>query len=173
MQERLRPGPRLKASARVPTVAAMFPSKTTPFLAALGALLAFTPTADAARGVMTTTAKERMQAAKVAAKKAGSPYAWGGTGPGSFDCSGLVNYAYRVAGQPLRARTSYDLFRHGVRIGRSSLKRGDLVWTYDRGLGHVGMYLGGNRYVHAPGRGRRVQVAPLPGGGAFVGAIRP
>lgn len=151
----------------------MFPSKTTSVLAALGALLTFTPTADAARGVVSTTATERMAAAKVAARKAGSPYSWGATGPSSFDCSGLVNYAYRIAGKPLRARTSYDLFRHGVRIRRSALKRGDLVWTYDRGLGHVGMYLGGNRYVHAPGRGRRVQISSMPGGGAFVGAVRP
>jgi cell wall-associated NlpC family hydrolase len=151
----------------------MFPSKTTPFLVALGSLLALAPTAEAARGVISTTAKQRMKAAKVAARKAGSPYSWGATGPSSFDCSGLVTFAYRMAGKPLRARTSYDLFRHGVRIRRGGLKRGDLVWTYDRGLGHVGMYLGGNRYVHAPGSGRRVEVAPLPGGSAFVGAVRP
>lgn len=149
----------------------MFPSKTTTVLTALGALLAFSPTADAARGVMSTTAKQRMDAAKVAARKAGSPYSWGAAGPGSFDCSGLVNYAYRVAGRPLRARTSYDLFRHGVRVRRAGLKRGDLVWTYS--LGHMGMYLGGGRYVHAPGSGRRVEIASLPVGSAFVGAVRP
>ncbi len=151
----------------------MFLSKTTSVLAALGTLLAFAPTADAARDVVTTTAKERMQAATVAVRKAGSPYAWGGTGPRSFDCSGLVTFAYRLAGQPLQARTSYDLFRHGARVRRAALKRGDLVWTHDRGLGHMGMYLGGNRYVHAPGRGRKVRISPLPGGGAFVGAVRP
>ncbi|MCW2921713.1 MAG: mepH1 [Thermoleophilia bacterium] len=151
----------------------MFPSKTTTVLSALGALLAFTPAADAAGRHVSTTAKQRMQAASVAAHKAGSPYVWGATGPSSFDCSGLVNYAYRRAGKPLAARTSYDLFRHGVRIRRAGLKRGDLVWTYDRGLGHVGMYLGGGRYVHAPGSGRHVEVAQLPGGGAFVGAVRP
>ena len=157
----------------MPTVAAMFPSKTTTLLAALGAMLACSPAADAASGVVSTTAEQRMQAAKVAARKAGSPYSWGAAGPGSFDCSGLVNYAYRIAGRPLRARTSYDLFRHGVRVRRAGLKRGDLVWTYDRGLGHMGMYLGGNRYVHAPGAGRRVEVAMLPGGSAYVGGVRP
>jgi cell wall-associated NlpC family hydrolase len=161
-----------------PTVAVMFPStktvpKTVSLLTALGVLLALAPSASAASGRMNTTATQRMQAAKVAARKAGSPYSWGATGPSSFDCSGLVNYAYRVAGRPLRARTSYDLYRHGVHVRRSALKRGDLVWTYDRRLGHVGMYLGGNRYVHAPGTGRRVEVATLPGGSAYVGAVRP
>lgn len=151
----------------------MFASKITTVLAAFGALLAIAPTADAARGVMTTTAQERMHAARVAAGKVNAPYSWGATGPRSFDCSGLVTFAYRLAGQPLRARTSHELFRHGVRVRRSSLKRGDLIWTHDRGLGHVGMYLGGARYVHAPGRGRHVRISSLPAGGAFVGAVRP
>ncbi len=151
----------------------MLLAKIVPLLSALGALLALAPAADAAQGVVSTTAKQRMRAAKVAARKAGSPYAWGATGPSSFDCSGLVTYAFRKAGTALPARTSHALHRHGVRIPRAALKRGDLVWTYDRGLGHVGMYLGGGHYVHAPGSGRHVEISPLPGGSAYVGAVRP
>ena len=151
----------------------MLPSKLTTALTTLGAVLALAPSAHAARGAVSTTPKERMTAARIAAGKVRSPYSWGATGPRRFDCSGLVTFAYRRAGSPLLARTSYDLFRHGARIRRAGLRRGDLVWTYDRGLGHVGMYLGGNRYVHAPGSGRHVEVATLPGGAAYVGAVRP
>jgi cell wall-associated NlpC family hydrolase len=60
-----------------------------------------------------------------------------------------------------------------VRIRRAALRRGDLVWTWDRSFGHVGIYLGGGKYVHAPGAGRRIEVARLPSGRAFVGAVRP
>lgn len=120
-----------------------------------------------------TTPKQRALAAKVAASKVGAWYSWGATGPSTFDCSGLIAYAYRSAKRPLQARTTYQLARMGARISRGGLKPGDLVFTYDRSLGHVGIYLGRNRYVHAPGRGRRVQISTVPGGGAFVRAIRP
>lgn len=152
----------------------MFRHTKTTFLTILGTLLATAPTvAQAAPGVISTTATQRAAAATVAAGKVRSPYGWGATGPSSFDCSGLVTFAYRAAGRPLAARTSHDLFRHGAPVRRAALRRGDLVWTWDRGRGHVGMYLGRNRYVHAPGRGRRVEVASLPSGGGFVGAVRP
>jgi cell wall-associated NlpC family hydrolase len=129
--------------------------------------------ADAAARQPTTTSHERSTAARIAQSRVGSPYRWGATGPRSFDCSGLVTWAYRKAGHRLQGRTSYELHRRGMRVPRSRLRRGDLVYTWDRGLGHVGIYLGRGRYVHAPGSGRRVQVAPVPGGGGFVGAVRP
>lgn len=129
--------------------------------------------ADAAPRRVTTTAKERAAAATAALSKVRSPYQWGATGPRAFDCSGLVAWAYRRVGAPLKGRTSQQQHRGGVRIRRSSLRRGDLVFTWDRGLGHVGMYVGRGRYVHAPGRGRRVQVAPVPSGSGFISAVRP
>ena len=94
-------------------------------------------------------------------------------GPKRFDCSGLVAFAYRAAGTILAARTSHDLWNHGARIRRAGLQRGDLVWTWDRTFGHVGIYVGDGRYVHAPGSGRVVEVAALPTGRTFVGAVRP
>ena len=78
-----------------------------------------------------------------------------------------------MAGAPLAGRSSYELWNHGARIRRSALQRGDLVWTWDRSYGHVGIYLGDGTYVHAPGTGRVVEVAPLPNGRDYVGAVRP
>ena len=153
--------------------------RTTSTRIALVATLAATPwlttptTSEAAPGPVSTTVDERARAANVALSKVRSPYRWGATGPRAFDCSGLVAYAYRVAGHPLKGRTSFDLHRHGARIRRAALRPGDLVYTWDRRLGHVGMYIGRGRYVHAPGTGRRVQVAPVPAGRGLISAIRP
>jgi cell wall-associated NlpC family hydrolase len=143
--------------------------------AAAATLLLCLPAAasGAARSVQTTEA-QRLAAANVAVGKLRSPYRVAADGPRAFDCSGLVTYAFRAAGRPLAGRSSFDLWRaQGVRIRRTALRRGDIVWTWDRGFGHVGIYLGRGRYVHAPGVGRRVEVAPLPGGRNFVGAVRP
>lgn len=136
-------------------------------------LLAIVPAASAAARSVTTTPAVRAAAAKAAQAKAGSPYHHGSAGPNRFDCSGLVSFAYRTAGHALSARTSYELFQLGAPVRRAALQPGDLVWTWDRKLGHVGIYLGAGRYVHAPGSGRRVEVAPLPSGAGYVGAVRP
>ena len=138
-----------------------------------GAMLALTATAHAAPGVIATTAAQREAATVTALGKVGSPYHAGSAGPKRFDCSGLVTFSYTSAGAPLAARSSYDLWNHGAKVRRSALQRGDLVWTWDRGLGHVGVYVGNGQYVHAPGTGRRVEVAALPTGAAYVGAVRP
>lgn len=154
---------------------AMVRTFRTTLLAACAAIL-LTPVAAqaaAAPRVVTTTSLQRATAANVAVRQLRKPYRTGAAGPNRFDCSGLVNWAFRRAGKPLAARSSFDLWRTGVRIGRMALRRGDLVWTWDRGFGHVGIYLGAGRYVHAPGRGRGVEVANLPSGRNFVGAIRP
>ncbi len=135
---------------------------------------AFAPTtALAAPGVIATTPEQREAATVEALAKVGAPYHAGAAGPKRFDCSGLVTHAFRVAGVTLGGRSSYDLWNHGARIRRGALQRGDLVWTWDRGLGHVGIYVGEGRYVHAPGTGRRVEIAPLPSGRGYVGAVRP
>jgi cell wall-associated NlpC family hydrolase len=130
--------------------------------------------ASAATRTVSTTAKQRVDAAAVAVRKLRAPYRTGAAGPRRFDCSGLVNFAFTSVGTPLAGRSSYELWnQQGVRIRRSALRRGDLVWTWDRSFGHVGIYLGGGRYVHAPGAGRRVEIAPLPSGRSFIGAVRP
>jgi cell wall-associated NlpC family hydrolase len=99
------------------------------------------------------------RAAKVALRAVGVSYQWGGTSPASgFDCSGLVYWAYRRLGIEL-PHSSYALYERGRRVAPSRLKPGDLLFF--SGLGHVGLYLGRGRMVHAPSSGRRVEVVPL------------
>jgi cell wall-associated NlpC family hydrolase len=135
-------------------------------------LLACAPT-TALAGTVTTTPAVRAAAADAAVAKLGSPYHPGSMGPRRFDCSGLVGFAYRAAGHALPGRSSYELWNVGAHVRRAALRRGDLVYTWDNRFGHVGIYLGDGRYVHAPGTGRRVEVAPLPTGRGYMGAVRP
>lgn len=88
----------------------------------------------------------------------GEPYSWGGTGPGSWDCSGLVMKAWAAAGisLPRVVGPQYGATRH---ISRSQLQPGDLVFY--GGMSHVGMYLGKGRVVHAPRPGRSVEITGL------------
>ena len=142
-------------------------------LAMLVGLVLVPATSHAAARSVTTTSFQRAKAANIAVSKVRSPYQPGSAGPKRFDCSGLVTFAFRLAGTPLAGRSSFELWKTGVRIRRQALRRGDLVWTWDRSFGHVGIYLGQGRYVHAPGKGRGVEIARLPAGRAFVGAVRP
>jgi cell wall-associated NlpC family hydrolase len=99
------------------------------------------------------------RAATIALKAVGVPYRWGGSSPASgFDCSGLVYWTYRTLGIEL-PHSSYALWDLGRRVPRSRMKRGDILFFY--GLGHVGLYLGRGRMVHAPESGRRVEVVEL------------
>jgi len=99
------------------------------------------------------------RAAALAVREVGVPYRWGGTSPaGGFDCSGLVYWAYRRLGVRV-PHSSYALYDIGHRVARSRMKPGDLLFFY--GLGHVGIYIGRGRMVHAPHTGTRVQVVRL------------
>jgi cell wall-associated NlpC family hydrolase len=113
------------------------------------------------------------RAARVALEAVGVPYRWGGSSPaGGFDCSGLVYWAYGRLGIEL-PHSSYALYDRGVRVAHSGLKPGDLLFFY--GLGHVGIYVGRGRMVHAPHSGRLVEVVKLGSsgyGGRLVGARR-
>jgi len=113
------------------------------------------------------------RAATIALKAVGVPYRWGGSSPASgFDCSGLVYWAYGKLGVEL-PHSSYALYDLGRRVGRSRLRAGDLLFFY--GLGHVGMYIGHGRMVHAPSSGRLVEIVKLRGsnyGSRLVGARR-
>jgi peptidoglycan DL-endopeptidase CwlO len=99
------------------------------------------------------------RAATIAMKAVGVPYRWGGASPASgFDCSGLVYWTYSRLGVEL-PHSSYALYGRGRRVPRSQLRRGDVLFFY--GLGHVGLYLGHGRMVHAPQSGRSVEVVSL------------
>lgn len=100
----------------------------------------------------------------------GVPYQWGGSSPGGFDCSGLVRYVYQRFGVDL-PHSSYADFNLGRRVGRWGLKPGDLVFF--SGLGHVGLYVGRGRFIHAPHTGTSVQISSLSKwGGSYAGARR-
>jgi cell wall-associated NlpC family hydrolase len=102
----------------------------------------------------------------------GVRYVYGGSSPRSgFDCSGFVRYVYAHFGVSL-AHSSYAQFGIGRRVGRGSLQPGDLVF-FD-GLGHVGIYIGNGRFIHAPHTGTRVRIQALGGwySSRFDGARR-
>jgi cell wall-associated NlpC family hydrolase len=108
----------------------------------------------------------------VAMQYVGTPYVWAGAAPGGFDCSGLVSYAYGQMGVSL-PHSSYAMWSDGVSVPRDQLQPGDIVF-FD-GLGHVGIYIGGGEFVHAPHTGTVVQVSSLSSGSyasSYVGARR-
>lgn len=104
------------------------------------------------------------RAAQFALWQAGAPYRYGGASPEGFDCSGLVHYAYGLAGKTV-PRTTADLHRRAKPVGRSALETGDLVFfNIDGKVSHVGIYLDRGRFVHAPRTGRTVSIESLESG---------
>ncbi|RJQ69604.1 hypothetical protein D5S17_30935 [Pseudonocardiaceae bacterium YIM PH 21723] len=103
-----------------------------------------------------------VSAANFAQSRLGDAYVWGGTQPGGFDCSGLVQWAYRQAGVSLPRVTNAQAGA-GVSISKGQLQTGDLIFL-GSDLYHVGIYLGGNQWVHAPTTGDVVKVANVPWG---------
>lgn len=101
-------------------------------------------------------------AAELAAAQIGKPYAYGAAGPDRFDCSGLTSWVYGRLGVSL-PRVARAQARSGSAVALHDAAPGDLLFFAIRGGGidHVGVYLGGRRFVHAPRRGRRVGVDSL------------
>jgi cell wall-associated NlpC family hydrolase len=100
------------------------------------------------------------QAARIALQAVGTPYRWGGSSRHGFDCSGLVMWAYARLGVALPHQAASQAHL-GRRVPRRKLLPGDLVFF--SGYGHVGMYIGEGRMVHAPQSGERVRVERLSG----------
>jgi cell wall-associated NlpC family hydrolase len=101
------------------------------------------------------------RAAIVALEQVGVPYRYGGQSPRGFDCSGLVHYAYQYAGVSI-PRTTTQLWTAARPVADDELKAGDLLFfRIDGKMSHVGLYLGDQRFVHAPQSGRTVAVASL------------
>ena len=110
-----------------------------------------------------------VQALRWALTRRGDPYVWGAAGPGAFDCSGLVVWAYAKIGISLEHYTG-DLWNEGEHISRSELEPGDLVFFFPD-IGHVGIYVGNGLMLDAPTYGQPVQVQPVFWS-AYVGAVR-
>ena len=110
------------------------------------------------------------QALQAALTRVGDPYVWGSAGPGQFDCSGLVVWAFAQEGLALPHYTG-DLWNAGVHVARNDLEPGDLVFFFGD-ISHVGIYVGNGLMVDAPDFGEPVRVDPVWGGGAYDGAVR-
>ena len=116
-------------------------------------------------------------AVRFALAQLGKPYEWGADGPGSYDCSGLVQTAYRAAGVHL-PRVSRQQYGAGRLVSLKELRAGDLLFyatdTSDpQTIYHVGMYLGAGRMVEAPNRRAPVRIASIWRPGLLGRATRP
>jgi peptidoglycan DL-endopeptidase CwlO len=106
-------------------------------------------------------------AASIALQYLGVPYVWGGASPSGFDCSGLVMYVYAQLGISL---PHYTVAQWNASDPVSSPAPGDLVFF--NGLGHVGIYIGGGRFVNAPHTGSVVRIDSISSFGGYDGARR-
>jgi len=128
------------------------------------AVIPYAPLADASKGA---------QVVGIAMQYLGIPYVWGAASPSSgFDCSGLTTYVFAQIGisLPHYAAAQYGM---GVAVSKDQLQPGDLVFF--RGLGHMGMYIGGGQFIHAPHTGDVVKISALSDGyytANWVGARR-
>lgn len=119
-----------------------------------------------------------------ARKQQGKLYCWGGSSPTTgFDCSGLTQYSFRQGAGVHLPRTAAAQYASAVKIPQAQAQRGDLVFFRTRGqqVSHVGIYLGDERFIHAPRTGKAITIAKLSGYwqqrlagfGRIPGACRP
>lgn len=102
---------------------------------------------------------KRAKVVAYALAQKGKPYIWAASGPNGFDCSGLVLAAWRQVGVGMYHNAAVMWRTEVVHIKRSQLAPGDLVFY--NGLGHVGMYIGNGKVIHAPQRGDVVRIASI------------
>jgi cell wall-associated NlpC family hydrolase len=119
--------------------------------------------------VMPEATSVETTALRAALTQRGKPYLWGAAGPYSYDCSGLVVWAYAQEGIPLPHYTG-SLWDDGEHISRSDLEPGDLVF-FGANIDHVGIYLGQGLMVDAPHSGAYVRVEAV-WWSQYVGAVR-
>ncbi|MGW3414960.1 NlpC/P60 family protein [Streptomyces sp. NPDC000888] len=128
-------------------------------------------------GTTTTTdssyATKAAKALAFARAQVGKPYVWGATGPGSYDCSGLTQAAWKAAGVTL-PRVTYDQVNAGTTVALSDAQPGDLVFFYDD-VSHVGLYIGNGMMIHAPKPGAYVREESIyyDGESAIHSVVRP
>ncbi len=124
---------------------------------------------DTSVSVPATDGSIGARAVSIAMQYLGTPYVWGGSSPGGFDCSGLTMYAYGQLGISLSHYTGSQ-WNEGVHIPSSQLLPGDLVFFHSD-LHHMGMYIGNGQMIHAPQTGDVVKISPLMSD--YAGAVRP
>lgn len=117
------------------------------------------------------TRAPRSEVVSIAKRYLGAPYQWAASGPNRFDCSGFTMFVYRQVGVSL-PHSSRAQIGCGQRVSRSDLEPGDLVF-FGSPIHHVGMYVGGGQYIHAPSTGDVVKISSLGSRGDFAGACRP
>ncbi len=129
----------------------------------------------AAAPAKTTTAPAASSKAQIAVNAAmaelGRPYVFGAAGPSTFDCSGLMQWAWAKAGVSLSHYTFTQMNNDTKPISRSQLQPGDLVFFYDGD--HVGMYIGNNQVIHAPQPGEVVKISDIDWMNGYYAAGRP
>ena len=107
----------------------------------------------------------QINATLVAKKQINKKYRWGGTNPHTgFDCSGLMQYAYKSSNVNL-PRTAAAQYKYTKRVAMKNIKVGDLIFFHTRRtkarVNHVGIYLGGGKFIHAPRKGKLVSISDL------------
>ncbi|TDB36998.1 MAG: hypothetical protein D9V44_10895 [Actinobacteria bacterium] len=107
----------------------------------------------------------------IAKSKLGSRYVWAASGPNTFDCSGFTMWVYAQVGVSL-PHSSRAQYNSGPRVSKANLKPGDLVFFGRSVIHHVGIYVGGGMYIHAPSTGDVVKISSL-NRSDYVGACRP
>jgi cell wall-associated NlpC family hydrolase len=177
------PVPDQEVSIRAPALGRPRAAKYSSFLVAAIALGAVaTPSLNAqavdvglsaSTAAKSRTTSERGALVNYAKRFLGTPYRWGGASPGGFDCSGLTSYVYGKFGvrMPHYTRAQYAAYR---KVARTSLKPGDLVFFSN--LGHMGIYLGRGRFIHATHTGDYVRISKLSESWyarSYSGAVRP
>jgi len=126
--------------------------------------------ASAAPSVPLPSGSGNAAAVSVAMQYLGVPYRWGGASPSGFDCSGLASYAYAQIGKSVPHYTG-AIWAQFPKVPRDQLQPGDMVFF--NGLGHMGIYIGGDQMVHAPHTGDVVKVSSISTRSDYVGAVRP
>jgi cell wall-associated NlpC family hydrolase len=140
--------------------------------AARARLSAPQPTTTAAQAPTGAPSSKYGGVVGIAMQYLGIPYRWGGSSPSTgFDCSGFTMYVFSQAGASI-PRTVSTQYGAGVPVARSELQPGDLVFF--NGLGHVGIYIGGNQFIHSPHTGDVVKISAMTGyySSTYVGARR-